>query len=115
MTDHDALLARLERENRWLRIAGVALLAVIAGTALAAQPPPTEQITAREFVLVSESGETRALLNMAPNPMLSFYDSDGEPTMILGMGADGPVLGAIQPDGTPFNYLNPDPRVNPLQ
>ena len=115
MTDHNALLDRLERENRRLKIAVVVVLAVVAGSALTAQPPPAEQITAQEFVLVTETGETRALLNMAPYPTLSFYDADGEPTMILGMGADGPVLGAMRPDGTPYNYLDPDPHVNPLR
>ena len=37
-------------------------------------------------------------------PTLSSYDKDGEPTTILGMGADGPVLGGIQSDGTPRNH-----------
>ena len=115
MINLKALLDRLERENRRLKIAVVVVLAVIAGTALTAQPPPAEQITAQEFVLVDASGETRALLNMAPHPTLSFYDEDGEPTMILGLGPDGPVLGAMRPDGTPYNYLDLGPHVNPLR
>ena len=112
---HHALLDRIARENRRLKIAIAVVLAILAGTALTAQPPAAEQITAREFVLVSETGETRALLNMAPHPTLSFYDENGEPTMILGMGADGPVLGAVRPDGTPYNHLSPDPHVSPLR
>ena len=115
MTETNALVDQLRRENRSLKIAVVVALTVMTCAALTAQPPPAERITAQEFVLVSESGETRALLNMAPHPTLSFYDEDREPTMILGMGADGPVLGAIRPDGTPYNYLNPDPHVNPLR
>ena len=113
MTSRNTLLRRLERENRRLKVVVAVAVAFMAGTALVAQLPPPEQVAAQEFALVSETGETRALLSMSPHPSLSFYDEDGELTMILGMGADGPVLGAIQPDGTPLNYLSPDPQVNP--
>ena len=115
MTDHVAILNRLERENRRLKLAVVVVLAVVAGTALMAQLPPPERVEAQEFVLVSETGEVRAMLNLGQYPMLSFYDDNEELTMILGMSTDGPVLGAIQPDGTPLNYLSPDPHVVPLR
>ena len=91
------------------------VLAVSMGTVIGAQLAPAERLEAQEFVLVDAQGETRARLSMDPRPTLTFYDDGEELVMVLGMTDDGPVLGAIGPDGEPRNYLGPDPHVNPLR
>ena len=113
MDDYNALLQRVERENRRLKILAVILLAMLSVSSLTAQLPsaPLTRIEAREFVLVNEAGRARAVLNIAKeSPMLSFIDpKTGDLGLFLGMLPEGATLGVVQADRKIRNYLtNPN-------
>lgn len=99
-------LARIERENRRMKMVGALMLALIAGVFLLAQTtPPTvqETVMAKSFTLVDGSGNIRAALAVKDDGSagLRYYDLEGKPRAFFDIGADGsPYLGFFK-DGKP--------------
>ncbi len=96
---------RVERENWWLKQAGVVALAVIAGVVLMGQgirktaPPgkPGKMVGAEQFIVHDARGGVRAELGTLPHGTvrLVLYDrgNPGETRVILSAGPEGsPVL-----------------------
>jgi hypothetical protein len=81
-------LERLERENRRLRLAGMAAFCVAAALALMGVARPVPQVlTAEKFNLVNAAGQELAHLGMGKRgPELALYNSDGEPQVLLEAG-----------------------------
>ncbi len=91
---------RLERENRWLKQAGVVILAVIAAVVLMGQgirktaPPgkPGKIVGAEQFIVHDARGGVRAELGTLPNGTvrLILYDrgNPGETRVILSAGPE---------------------------
>jgi len=76
----DQRIARLERENRRLKIGGLVLLLGFASVFLAgfAPRPPANEFRARRFVVVDHEGRIVAELRSAPRgPSLRFYNAEG--------------------------------------
>jgi len=68
-------LDRMERENRWWRVAGGAVLAVLVATAASPAPKVADKILAREFILADDTGVARARLGLTfGKPELAFDD-----------------------------------------
>ena len=99
-------LDRVERENRWLKQAGVVALAVIAAVVLMGQVTQESRIVeAEKFVLKDENGITRGVFGLTlldiGIPVLALYDSDGNRRAVLGLsGADTPSLILSDETGT---------------
>jgi hypothetical protein len=68
-------LARLERENRRLKVAGLLALLAVASAFLMGQTRVPQRIVASEFVLVNASGEVMA--------QLGAYGEDGMASLSL--------------------------------
>ena len=93
-------LDKVERENRWLKRAGVVALAVIAAVALMGQgirktaPPgkPGKIVGAEQFIVHDARGGVRAELGTLPNGTvrLVLYDrgNPGETRVILSAGPE---------------------------
>lgn len=77
-------LARLERENRRLKLAGLLMLAVIGSVFMMGQVRPPTRYEAESFILRDRRGVTIAALGTSyeadsnvGRPILSFYEPDG--------------------------------------
>jgi hypothetical protein len=95
----EARLRRLERENRRLKRAGVALLGLAAlGALLGGQAQPKEKtVTAREFILEGSDGTKRAALySTGSGAYLALYGKGGETVLALS-GSDTPGLTVYDP------------------
>ena len=105
-------LDQVERENRWLKQAGVLALAVIAAVVLMGQaasklaPPgkPGKVIGAEQFIVHDARGGVRATLGTLPDGTvrLVLYDrgNPGDTRVILSAGPEGsPVLSFSDKDG----------------
>jgi hypothetical protein len=91
-------VAKLEAQNRYLKKTGIAL-SILAGAVIAMGQAPTKRvITANEFVLLDESGTTRARLSMETKdkPALTFLRDRTTPTASI-QGGDEPVLVLTRP------------------
>ncbi len=109
MIEYTALLQRLERENRRLKVLVVMTLVLLAAGGITAQlSRPATRVEAQEFFLTNEGGRVRAVLGHTKDfPTLSFFDPETEDLgMVIGMTSSGAVLGVVQPDGTFRNYLD---------
>ena len=108
MIEYTALLQRLERENRRLKVLVVVTVVLLAASGITAQLSPTARIDAQAFTLTDESGSVRAELRHVKDfPTLSFIDPEtGDLGMVIGITPSGAVLGVVQPDGTFRNYLD---------
>lgn len=87
-TELMARLEKLERDNWRLKRLGVVglVLATALGLIAATRPVPNN-IKARQFDLVDESGQTRAVLKTSlGQATLTFFDSVGRKRVILGGG-----------------------------
>jgi len=119
-----ARLSRLERQNRWLKIGGLAALAAVGGLLLIGATAPPKVVEAQQFVLRDENGATAATLTaMQDGPKLILYgagekicaalsvtkdganlqlaDAQGDRRALLGVAADGPGLVLLDPDDKP--------------
>jgi hypothetical protein len=89
-----ARMARLERQNRFLK-AGLAGIVVVVGLvtclSVVRAASPLETVTAKRFVLEDDRGQERAVLGFdaAGLPRLSFIRPDGTPGLSL---SDGPQM-----------------------
>jgi len=105
-------LDRLERQNRWLRRGLIAGVVAMAAAAAAAQAPPARPaVTAGRIALVDADNHDRAVLESVPsvrgtdNPILTFFDQNGRPSVRLGISDRGPVLDVQDRDGKWRNLL----------
>lgn len=80
-----ARVARLERQNRWLRRgAGLTGLALATGAVMGAQNRTPEVIEAQQFVVRDGNGKLRARLGLQPFAVgVYLYDADGKPRAAL--------------------------------
>lgn len=97
-------MERVERENRWLKKAGVAALAVIAAVVLTGQatpPKPPKVVEADEYLLRDRKGNVRAMLGFREGaPLLSFYDEEQTLRIGLGFTTDGlPTVSILSKSG----------------
>jgi hypothetical protein len=84
---------KLERHNRWLKLAGLAL-AVAAGAALLmGQARASRTVTANRFVLADAQGRTRAELRIVEgNPQFWLVDARGRTRAMLAIVGGEPGL-----------------------
>ncbi len=111
-------LDRVERENRWLKQAGVVALAVIAAVVLMGQATTAKVakvIEAEKFVLRDGQGRERAALEMKVGVVrLVLKDQDGGARALVGISPKGGsglyfydpkhllrIILAVYPDGSP--------------
>ncbi len=98
-------LDRLERQNRRLRLALIAIAMGVGAVLLtAAMPSIMQTVTAQNFVLVDAASKTRALL---------FVDHGGETVFDL-MDARGTIRAVLEVDdggGTGFDLLDASGKV----
>lgn len=87
-------LENLEKQNRWMKNAGLAVLALAGCFFLMAQAlPASGTIEAQEFTLRDKAGNVRGRLGMnEAGPFLSLNDATGIDRVGLVAGKDGPVL-----------------------
>lgn len=79
---------RLERHNRYLRLAGFAMLvAVIAVGVIGRATAYSSIVEAKEFILKDTRGEVRASLGLggSGSPVLRFDDGDGRTRIVFGI------------------------------
>ena len=98
-----ARLEKVERQNRRLKTAGIAVLVLAAAGLLMGQAmPKARTVEAEGFVLKDERGEVRAKLAMDKGrPMLALSDEHGMPRVGLLVDKDGPMLGMGDEYGMP--------------
>ena len=118
-----ARLENVERQNRRLKAAGIAVLVLaVAGLLMGQTMPRARIVEAEGFVLKDaagkvraelagdnhltrlrlndENGEGRAVLTVAKDgPRLNLYDENGEVRAILTVAKDGPRLNLYDEDG----------------
>jgi hypothetical protein len=88
----------LERQNRWLRRAGLAVVAAVSAVLLMGQAAPSHTVTANKFVLMDNQGRTRALFDVDRlGTTLTFLDASGNKQIVLGASTDA--------DGHPHGWL----------
>src|SRR5262249_5248686 len=120
---HDAIEKRLDAldtQNRRLKQALVAVVAIAAAVSVRAQVA-SGAVTGDRFVLVDAQNRTRATLELAPSPgsaggrfpVMTFVDAGGKLRMRVGLGPRGPVLEVVDENGKTKDYLAP-PGVRPL-
>jgi len=96
MTSHEIdvvrRLERLERENRNLRRAGLAAVALTGVAFLASASAVCKTVWAERFVLKDPSNRERAVLTAyetGGTPKLSLLDEQGKEALTFGVGNDG--------------------------
>ena len=82
-----ASIQYLEREVRWTKIAGMAMLVLVGGALLMGQAAPKGNVVeAQEFILRDEQGNTRSRLGIGEyGPRFLIYDSEGEEHAVIGV------------------------------
>ncbi len=98
-----ARLEKVERQNRRLRGAGIAVVAVAAAGLLMGQAVPRAPIVEAEgFVLTDARGIVRAKLAMDKGrPMVALTDEYGMPRIGLIVDKDGPMVALGDENGMP--------------
>ena len=90
-------LARLERQNRWMKAAGAVLVLVFVGVLLAGagqdkdKPKVLDEVRAKAFVVVDKDGKDRASLSCQKDgaSFLGMRDQDGKVRVSLRVRSDG--------------------------
>ncbi len=98
-----ARLEKVERQNRRLRGAGIAVVVVAVAGLLMGQAMPKERIVAAEgFLLKDARGKVRAKLSVDKDrPMLALADEHEMPRVGLSVDKDGPMLAMGDEYGMP--------------
>jgi hypothetical protein len=94
-------LARLERENRWLKRIGTLLtVGAAAGVLMGQMPTTTATVESQRFVVRDAAGQTRAVLGAtADGSIFEMYDKDGERRAAMGIATDGSATLSLLPKG----------------
>lgn len=113
--DLTARVSHLERTNRVMKVVYALGIAVAFASSqlpnLSAAPPP-KTVTAQKFNLVNAAGFTLATLGGDANGgNLTFYDSQANKTVALGMGPTANHAGLTAFDGNLILPANDTPRV----
>ena len=115
-------LAALERQNRRMKkaVAGVLVGALVALAAIETRAQVTgTTVAADRLSMVDGQGRTRATIENSPatlqgNPLLTFFDRNGNPRLRVGLGArGGPTLETIDENGKAKDLFGP-PFARPL-
>ncbi len=89
-------LERLERQNRRMKLTGLATLVVVGAFLLMGQASLSgtlSEVRARRFVLQDSRGRERAALDINSGaPGLVLLDANGKPRAVLAVLSDGPWL-----------------------
>jgi hypothetical protein len=93
-------LEKLEKQNRRIKRAGLAVMVFIGAALLSGQASVPWKIEAERFVLRDSTGKVRGELGMTGHgPLLTLYDNDGAQRAAFGIAEKGPgifFLDAIQ-------------------
>ena len=116
-----ALAARvecLERENRRLKRAGMAVLVGLSAVMLMGQAVPntvTKTVEAERFLLRDANGRTRAVLHTQADgsPHLEFHDAAGNTRATLGLAGDAAHLSLTDAKGKGGTILRTQPNGRP--
>lgn len=89
-------IAKLEQQNRMMKTAGFAAIALLAGVTLmgqASRPTASEEVRTRSLVVVDEAGGVRATLGATDSgARLLLYDDAGELRVDVDVTRLGPGL-----------------------
>ncbi len=89
-------MARLERQNRIMKLGGLAALLIAAGVVFmgqASRPTASEEVRTRSLVVVDESGGVRATLGATDSgARLLMYDTSGDLRLDMDVSEFGPGL-----------------------
>lgn len=127
----EARVRKLERENRWMKLGGLLVLALAGGVALMGQTTGQEvsdEVRTRRLTVVDETEETRASLVVTEQgpvlalieageiraflsvlddvPKLTLFDEAGKPRASLIATKDGPLLALGDETGNPRASLD---------
>jgi hypothetical protein len=93
-------LERLERQNRWMKRAGAAILVLVGAVALMGGQPQDKTGEPDKLVLRDDKGNERAWLGMGKDgPVLRFRDEGGKERLWLGLVKDTPGLAFYDEQG----------------
>jgi hypothetical protein len=94
-------LAKVEKQNRRLRGAGLLVVGLACSIVLMGQSAPTSRtLEAQAFILTDAQGRTRASLRtLTDGPHLALFDANGKLRVDLGVSVDGPVLQLLDQNG----------------
>ena len=94
-------LARLERENRWLKRLGTVLAVAAAAGGLMGQVQPTAgTVESQRFVVKDAAGQPRAVLGAtADGSIFELYDKDGDRRAAMGIATDGSATLSLMTKG----------------
>jgi len=93
-------LEKLERQNRWLKVAGSIFVLVVASLVFTAQAPSKKRVEANEFILRDAEGRVSAeLLSTGAGASLGMYDPRGQLRAVLAVGKYGPGLVLVDANG----------------
>jgi hypothetical protein len=98
-----ARLEKVERQNRRLRGAGIAVLVLaVAGLLMGQAMPRARKVEAERFLLEDETGKVRAMLMVDKDgPGLFLYDENGKTRFGASVDKDGSGLGLLDENGNP--------------
>jgi hypothetical protein len=87
-----ARINRLEKQSRWMQGIGLLAIALFVGGCLSRAAVPNE-VRARQFVLVDESGKTRGMfLVNKDGPLLTLCDENKTERLLAGLWSGTPSL-----------------------
>src|SRR5579859_7400860 len=96
--DYEGRLRKLERENTWIKRAGISIVVVFTLILLVARTRNFDKVDADEFDLKDSSGQLRAKLALLPDgPGLVLYAASGEERVALVGGAEDANLSLYLP------------------
>jgi hypothetical protein len=95
---YDVRLRKLERENTWMKRAGIGIAVLFALIMLFTRTRNFEKVNAGEFDLKDSSGQIRARLAVLPDgPGLELYAASGEKRVALAGGGERANLSLYLP------------------
>lgn len=96
-------IARLEHENRRLKVGGLLAVLIIAATFIMGQARPATTLEAQRFNVVTPDGRTVATLGTFPGglPYLVLLDNDGLERIDLSVSSAGSIVKAQGPAPRP--------------
>jgi len=102
-----ARVERLERQNKRLRLSGLAVLGVAGAVALMSAATMCRTVTAEKFLVQDSSSRTRAVLTAyetGGTPKLSLLNDQGDEALSFGVGEDGHAFLELPGDHGPVRH-----------